>query len=66
MKVKLYIDLANEYYQDPKNVSAFGSPFTEPMENYTRYVIEVDLPVKHFKPSSERKVKVLSVGEEER
>ncbi len=65
MKVKLWIDLPNDYFVDPKTIFATGDPSSIKMSNQTRYLIEVDLPVGHFKPIADIKVEAVLIGKEE-
>lgn len=52
MKIKLYIDLPNDYYMNPEMICALSKP-TVKFQNNTRYRVIVDLPDKHFTPDSE-------------
>lgn len=68
MKVKLWIDLPDgqKYgYAEEENLFATGKPLSNKMDGYTRYLIEVDLPVKHFKPVADRKIEAVVIGKEE-
>ncbi len=67
MKVRMYIDLPNDCITDEKNVYAFseGSALHQKMQGYSRYLIEVDLPVHHFKPIADRKIEAVTLGKEE-
>ena len=52
MKVKLYIDLPNDYYTTTDWVMASGKP-SKKGDRFTRYRVIVDLPDKHFSPDGE-------------
>lgn len=52
MKVKLYIDLPNDFYTNPEMVHATAKP-TVKFYGHTRYRVIIDLPDKHFTPDSE-------------
>lgn len=52
MKIKLYIDLPNDFYTNPEMVYATSKP-TVKFQGSTRYRVIVDLPDKHFTPDSE-------------
>lgn len=52
MKVKMYIDLSDEYYHDVDNVIATTKPGRK-WDGATRYAFEVEIPDKHFKPEPE-------------
>lgn len=52
MKVKLYIDLPNDFYMSTEMVHATAKP-TVKFYGHTRYRVIVDLPDKHFNPDSE-------------
>ena len=65
MKVKLYIDLDDNMITDEKNIFALGNPSSQKMNGYSRYLIEVDLPIHHFKPIADRKIEAVVIGKEE-
>lgn len=65
MKVNLYIDLPNDNFLPVDMVYAFGKPTSQKMDGYSRYKIEVDLPVHHFKPVSDRTIQAVTLGKEE-
>lgn len=52
MKVKLYIDLPNDFYTNPEMVFATSRPNVK-FSTSTRYRVIVDLPDKHFLPDAE-------------
>lgn len=52
MKVKLYIDLPDDYYTEVQWLVANTKP-SKKRDGYTRYRVIVDLPDKHFNPDSE-------------
>ena len=66
MKVKLYIDLPNDYYIQEDAVFATSNPSSEAMDTYTRYVINAELPVKHFRPAKIVEVDCELIGEVEK
>ncbi len=65
MIVKLWMDLPTEYFVKPEDVLAMGDKNSVKMHNHTRYLIEVDLPVHHFKPQADRVIKAVVIGKEE-
>lgn len=67
MKVRMYIDLPNDSIVDEKNVFAFSeaSAVHQKMPHTSRYLIEVDLPVHHFKPMADRKIEAVTIGKVE-
>jgi len=67
MKVKLYMDLPNDYITDEKSVMASGEDVlvSQKMDNYTRYLIEVDMPIHHFRAVADRKIEGILIGKEE-
>lgn len=65
MIIDLYIDLPNDYISEPKMVYANSVPSTQKMEGWSRYKIEVDLPIHHFKSINDRVIKAVTIGKEE-
>jgi len=65
MKIKMWIDLPNDTIMDPKHTYATGDVLSQKMIGWSRYLIEVDLPVHHFKPAEDRKIEVITIGKEE-
>ena len=66
MKVKMYIDLPEGSYVDPKTLLALGDQTVPLMLGWTRYELEVDLPIKHFREANTVKVKAELTGEMEK
>lgn len=73
-KVSIPCSIAQEAYHehddaivDEKNVYAFSeaSAVHQKMPHTSRYLIEVDLPVHHFKPIADRKIEAVTLGKEE-
>ena len=65
MKVSLYIDLPNDYILEPDTIYGTGKPLSQKMVGYSRYKIEIDLPVHHFKPVSDRTIPAVVLEKEE-
>ena len=65
MKVELWIDLSDIYITDPKNILAVGMVPSVKLKDYSRYKIEVDLPIHHFRAIEDRKIEAVLIGKEE-
>ena len=65
MKVKLYIDLNNDFITEEKYAMAYGNVSSQKMSDQTRYLLEVDLPIHHFRAVADRKVEAVVIGKEE-
>ena len=65
MKKYLYIDLPNDRIVDDTNLFATATPLSQKMIGWSRYKIEVDLPIHHFKPIADREIKSITLGKEE-
>ena len=65
MIVDLYIDLPNDHIIETKYTYAQTEPTLQKMEGWSRYKIEVDLPVHHFKSINDRTIKAVTIGKEE-
>jgi hypothetical protein len=62
----MWIDLSNDYIMDENCVFASSArPSTQKMEGWSRYLIEVDLPVHHFKSVDDRRIEAVVIGKEE-
>jgi len=66
MKVKFYVDLPDTHFADINNVIAVTKPLGQTCQDTTRYVLEVDLPIHHFKPVADRKIEAVLLGKEEK
>ena len=68
MKVKLYMDLSDLCIVNlnNENIMAASSPMYSSMKDMTRYVLEVDLPIRHFKVIADREVEAVVIGKEEK
>lgn len=61
----MWIDLQDDYFVEEETIFATGKPLSKKMKNCSRYLIEVDLPIHHFKPIADRKIEAVTIGKEE-